>query len=757
MSSNSESGFAIHSPLMKPVLGSIWSPNRVRAEVEQLYPALLHAKGIFLFLLPYPDGSEAIAQQVLMTLQSKLWSESLSATLFSPNTSSPLPASIEQYDFLLGHNLPVYLQLLETILFDSIRRNVIVVATIPLSMSDSVSFSVPSQVLTVRFDVSDEAYDDEMERLQARFPHSEDSLNLIAVADAADTSLPVELVARAAGTTAEEVIQVVKSNDLFRVFEVGENLQVSTASSILARRFLGLDSAVIEKCLVRLLEAVDLNSGNERLCIVNLFQSVLALTSRQFGNTEVLFNRSAIKKLLEGSDDSIRSIAWAGSEIECVLWGKIFESVGLFQHAEGIIETVEVRFPENLRIKHAIARLLLEWSVFDPEKREIADDRLNKLMDLDPENPYIRHSAAVSMLRRGDASKAVYLLNKAVELGESHGGTESDIFFISSLAEALMDLGKYDKAETVLNDCPSSEFSIYLLHAKAKLKYYEGNYDDARVNLGKLFEIRPNSIEGHTMLGEMFARRGHWNSAAAQLEKSLEIDPENVHVLRALADMESDRGDHSRISGDPNGGEACYVKARAYIDQALAIEPENIWLLTAQASILRRTANNEELRPLIERFRRLRNKFGAIDKTRQYIESTLGELYLRCDRLNDIDDMVNRIPTNTRSLPIKLLKLKTVLRRNIWTDAYTEELNELEWDVDPARPAHERIRSYLSIADIWLGVNRAEESLRLADLALEIDSESVFAVAKKAAALRALEKTSDAKKEAERAEELSRR
>ncbi len=111
-------------------------------------------------------------------------------------------------------------------------------------------------------------------------------------------------------------------------------------------------------------------------------------------------------------------------------------------------------------------------------------------------------------------------------------------------------------------------------HLAQAIHFYWGylNYDRAREELAKAQRARPNNAQIFVILGYIDRRQARWDGAIQNLERAVDLDPQNLEIINELAQ--------------------CYFLLRRYgesiamYNRALALEPRSIRLRTNPAWVV---------------------------------------------------------------------------------------------------------------------------------------------------------------------------
>jgi cellulose synthase operon protein C len=124
------------------------------------------------------------------------------------------------------------------------------------------------------------------------------------------------------------------------------------------------------------------------------------------------------------------------------------------------------------------------------------------------------------------------------------------------------------------------------LITQAGFELAAGRYNQALATLGKLIEIYPDVSQHHYMLSKAYAGLGDMEQFSAELERTVELDPEHFYAKIALARL-------ALLSNRMDRFEKQLIELRQ-------IAPENVDVLKLEVALAQRKGNNEIAVPLLE-------------------------------------------------------------------------------------------------------------------------------------------------------------
>ncbi|MEA4916064.1 tetratricopeptide repeat protein [Proteiniphilum sp.] len=136
-----------------------------------------------------------------------------------------------------------------------------------------------------------------------------------------------------------------------------------------------------------------------------------------------------------------------------------------------------------------------------------------------------------------------------------------NIQYLYLLAEANLQLGKYDTATNIIDNAIGLSPDVAgLFYTKSRIAYKQGDYDEAEKNIRQSIALDPYDADYFALLANIKLTRKQYNEALEFANKALEIDPENILGLntRSTALLKLNRSEESfnTIEGalreDPN-------------------------------------------------------------------------------------------------------------------------------------------------------------------------------------------------------------
>lgn len=235
----------------------------------------------------------------------------------------------------------------------------------------------------------------------------------------------------------------------------------------------------------------------------------------------------------------------------------------------------------------------------DIDKTELSNNDYKKVLEINPGKIEAYAGLAKNAMKGDHFKEAVDYCNKAMKF-------ESDNLELHNLlADAYTGLGKYDKAVSELfyvmkrdishisnktNDCLlDSAYNIVELHLKANMRiepnnplwlFYastiykdKGNYEEAIIQLGKLYDISPSPIY-HTEVAECYENMRNFKAALSEIDQSAELESDNIDLSLKKIGIYTEMGEKelaialcdSLIEANPEMTELYYTKGWTCLD-----------------------------------------------------------------------------------------------------------------------------------------------------------------------------------------------
>ena len=688
-----------------------------------------------LFIIQHSPEQDLIAQTVLSSLFTRIRRRGKRVKLFLPEVDYYFSEELFLTEFLLIHNLPRFREILAWLAESNQEQ--IIIATGTMRQWERMSLdlplyyyqSIPSGKTNWRESLADDIKN-ELE-IYERLGESEKLIfGRVLALDSLGIPIPVDLLANSLNLEVKEVIDItteIEEKGLLACLENEQHadLLVCSNSPQIARRLiekLPLAVGWLENALIDVIEAVNGENKDERYTILNLFQSALSDSSGK-----KILSRPVLRNLTRAGAKKLEEIWSAGDETEHLLWGKVLEELQLFEPSAKVFAQGLGKNKNNEYLRQAKARMVGRWSLIEPSKLKLAEELFAELTSETAENPFFLQARGVFESAKNNPRAARDYFKSAWQVA---AGEENKAYILTAWANLEIEQANFEVAEEKLSQIRRASTSAYLPHLRAKLNYYRGDYLQALANLKKVFEIRPMSLVGWNLLGEMASERAHWRKAGQALETAFGINPENIPTLRALGDLETDLGKLA-LAEENNSQKAGmhFERAKKHFEDLLAVEPENFYgtvsesvLRRYQGKLLKRKGETEQagqvFQTIVQNLKKLYQKYPF----NEFVTHNLGETYLAEGDYKAAGNFFAK--TGTVAGLIGMAKTEIALGKS---EEAVEYLYLAEKKLtETRRKQHERIRVLNSLAEVWGELNRLEKAIDLCQESLASDAENGF-------------------------------
>ncbi len=146
----------------------------------------------------------------------------------------------------------------------------------------------------------------------------------------------------------------------------------------------------------------------------------------------------------------------------------------------------------------------------------------------------------VRLNRLPDAEAA---FRRALELSSPKGDLAGYLYAAGGLSDTLLAQGKIDAAAEVVEqlgkDAPSAGLTLLM---KGRVAAAQRNYPVALENLQKLVNVDPDNVQVRTLIGGVNLEQGNLEQAAMNLQRALAASPDFVPARRLLAQVQMAQG-----------------------------------------------------------------------------------------------------------------------------------------------------------------------------------------------------------------------
>ena len=142
-------------------------------------------------------------------------------------------------------------------------------------------------------------------------------------------------------------------------------------------------------------------------------------------------------------------------------------------------------------------------------------------LKIDPDNPRVYCSLAISLMETGSAAEAVAAWEDALLVAPGNDRAHCD------LGSALLLMGRPDEAEPHFEAAVQLQANYPAPYINlANLSAGRGDTDKALQLYGQALRLAPDAPEVHVGMGMVLARRGEFQAAAASIEEALRLQPD---------------------------------------------------------------------------------------------------------------------------------------------------------------------------------------------------------------------------------------
>lgn len=778
--------------LERPLWGAIrLGLNALQRHCEEIITQAVGSDpgGRKLLLIGYEDADEVIALLMLSLLFSHLRRANESVEFYYSQLDREVEESVLFSRYLLVHSLPSCIGLLE-LLEVSRSCDQIIIATGLRKEWEQLQITLPYQFYSL-CDGVEEVEQDLKPILQVeqqayqKLGDSARAYLLVALFDAWGVPLPFELLARALRRDEDEVgilIEKAQHQHLLYWIELEKPpaLLVSTKAPRVAQAMI---QAIREETpaeveilseYATVIGAVDPGEKEERYTVLNLLQAMLRGSYRwpdiqdkwQIPKTET--RRSWLLRLIQTCQDKLETIWQQADAVELLLWGKLFEELREFERSFRVFQEGLRRFPDNLYLRHAQAKMLGLWARSEEARYPEAVRAFDELTRHFPDNPYTWQSWGVMEAECGkNIREARTYFDQALQTATR---TSEKIYTHIAYANLELEQGFYQEASRHLQQAEELAPQYpHVLHLKGRLAFYQGEYDQAKRHLNELLASNPANLYTLHTLGVMAAKRGHWREAEEYFTHALRVHPEHLQTLHAFAELKADQGEFEAEQGHHDQAREFFQQAQAMFSQIREWEPQNPHTLVALAVLLRKWAvfekkqgREEEAQQRFQQAECLLNQVLDQNSRNKYARHALGEVRRSQGDAQGAAEIFRRLlqDVDRENLPTLLSLAELFLWQQQpdqarWYLNLVAGLVQRRQSREPRLPHHDLIRIYNQWAQLELQLDNKEKAEELLKKSLELDPENAYTLRAYAGLLEALGQPDEAQAARNRAGELA--
>jgi len=230
----------------------------------------------------------------------------------------------------------------------------------------------------------------------------------------------------------------------------------------------------------------------------------------------------------------------AGANVYIAL-GEAYDKLGLAEKAYASLAKAIEMAPRS-----EDAYLALAGFSTAHQNNEYALKVLDAGLENVPDSPKLLHQRGVALALLGNQEEAEKSLRRASSLDPKWADP------LLALGVSLLERGRYDEAadsfRQAARTAPEDFRAEYLLATALRRTGDPARRDEVISSLRKAVSLKPSDARPRALLGQSYLEAGRLTEAAAELEQSIRIDPENTTALYQLGLLHRDLGnrDESR-------------------------------------------------------------------------------------------------------------------------------------------------------------------------------------------------------------------
>ncbi len=264
------------------------------------------------------------------------------------------------------------------------------------------------------------------------------------------------------------------------------------------------------------------------------------------------------------------------------------------------------RFAANQAVEKAgsdrrllVQALLLRADLTEDNDKKLQD--LNRLLELEPDDPRVARARGATLLALGKAEEAIADFDKALAKAPGHVPT------LEAKIDALLELKRFDDALAVADQIEKeSPRSATAWFQRGRITGVRGEFEKALEHLNKAAEMEPRNVAVLMIRAAVLQELGKSDEAMKDVNRALELRPDNPALLRLRAAILAGSGQLSEAvrdleqvreqgSSEPTidlqlgllySIQKRHGKALEQFDKVLRVEPRNVAALRGRADTL---------------------------------------------------------------------------------------------------------------------------------------------------------------------------
>ncbi|GAB4135864.1 MAG: tetratricopeptide repeat protein [Thermogutta sp.] len=246
-----------------------------------------------------------------------------------------------------------------------------------------------------------------------------------------------------------------------------------------------------------------------------------------------------------------------------------------------------------------VQALLLRADLTDDTEKKLND--LNRLLDLEPDDPRVLRARGAALLALDKAEEAIADFDKALDKAPGHVPT------LEAKIDALLELKRFDDAMAVADQIEeAAPRNAAAWFQRGRITGVRGDFEKALEYLNKAAEMEPRNVAVLMIRAAVLQELRKSEEAMKDVNRALELRPDNPALLRLRAAILAGSGQLSQAvrdleqvrqqgSAEPSidlqlgllySIQKRHGKALEQFDKVLAVEPRNVAALRGRADTL---------------------------------------------------------------------------------------------------------------------------------------------------------------------------